>query len=160
MALILGPSSLINNTPTTGINIDTNGYVTIPSKRYGMGTFTSNNRDLQFITWTGTTTNGTITLMSEVAMNENGHIGFMGLSMVTSGQGTCRLYQLTGRYAQTALTFVQGGNRGAGEDASLAFLGGSNNIGFTLTSSGYSGSVSYTVWAAIGIQNYDRWMTD
>jgi hypothetical protein len=160
MALVLGPSTLINSTATTGINIDTSGYVTIPSKRYGMGTFTAENRDLQFITWTGTKANGVTTLMTEVSMNENGHIGWMGLSMVTGGLGTTRLYQFTGRYAQTALTMVQGGNRGAGEDANLAYLGGSNTIGFTLTSSGYSGSVPYTVWAAIGIQNQDRWMTD
>jgi hypothetical protein len=125
-----------------------------------MGTGTASNRDLQFLTWNGTMTNGTITLMTTVDMAENGHVGIFGLNVMQSGKGTSRVYYFTGRYAQTALTMVQGGNRGAGEDASLAFTGGTNTIGITLTASGYTSTVGYSVWAMVGISQTDRWMTD
>jgi hypothetical protein len=160
MALSLGDTFLQNTATSSGIGIDASGYTTIQSKRHGMGTGTANNRDLQFLTWNGTMTNGTITLMTEVGMGENGHVGIFGLNVMQGARGTSRVYYFTGRYAQTAMTSVQGGNRGAGEDASLNFTGGANTIGITLTASGYTSTVGYSVWAMVGIQNTDRWMTD
>jgi hypothetical protein len=60
---------------------------------------------------------------------------------------------------------IQGGTRGAGEDANLNFTGGINNIGFTLTTSGYNASHSYLVWAMLGVQTAqyaenDIWLTN
>ena len=160
MPLSLGNTSLQNTATSSGVGIDSSGYTTIQSKRHGMGTGTASNRDLQFLTWTGTMTNGTITLMTDVSMGENGHVGVFGLNVMQGGKGTSRVYYFTGRYAQTAMTSQQGGSRGNGEDASLNFTGGTNSIGITLTASGYTSTVGYSVWAMVGISLTDRWMTD
>jgi hypothetical protein len=160
MGLILGNTSLQNSTTSSGIGINSNGYTTIQSKRHGMGTSSSNNRDLQFITWNGTMSNGTITLMTDASMSENGHVGIFGINVMQAGKGTSRVYYFTGRYGVTLMSSVQGGNRGNGEDASLNFVGGTNDIGLTLTASGYTSTVGYSVWGMIGISNTDRWMTD
>ena len=123
---------------------------------------TTVGRELQLLTWSGQKSNGTITLLTDSSFGENGHCGMIGLNMTNSGLGVSRLYFLTGRYALTTLTMYQGGNRGAGEDASVAFTGGTNSFGLTLTSSGFPASQQYYVWAILGwTVNYgDKWLSN
>jgi hypothetical protein len=163
MPLILTSTAIQHTSASAGINIDTNGYVTQQSNLKGVGTSTSNNRDLQFITWTGTKSNSTITLLSTTTMSDLPVAGIIGLSVTIGGQGTTRLYRFNGAGAGS-LSMIQGGNRGAGEDAYVNFTGGINNIGFTLTTSGYNSTHSYNVWAMLGVQtaNYpgnDIWLS-
>ena len=141
--------------------IDSTGNSLFKTKRVGLGTYTGNGREQQLISYTGTATNGTITLMSETGFGENGHCGMFFLNVTTAGKGVSRIYFLTGRYGQCTLNSFQGGNRGAGEDAYLQLLGGSNTIGLQLVLSGFSGSVPYFVNGWIGITStYDVWFSN
>lgn len=123
---------------------------------------TTVGRELQLLTWSGQKNNGTIDLLTNTNFGENGHCGMIGLNMTAGGIGVSRLYFLTGRYAQTALTMYQGGNRGAGEDASIAFTGGTNTFGLQLTSSGFPANQQYYAWAILGctINVADIWLSN
>lgn len=163
----LGAGASVANTSISGLISGTQIGTPFPinTNRFGIGQASSNNRDLQLITWTGTKNNGTITLLTEGTMSENPYSGIIGLNMMAGGLGTSRLYFLTGRFAASTLTMYQGGNRSAGEDASISLTGGSNTFGLNFTSSGYGSGTGYIVWALIGIQvtNYsgnDKWLTN
>lgn len=132
----------------------------VNTTRQGYGTFTANHRDGQLLTWTGTKNNGTIDLLTNTSWNENGHAGIFFLNMVTSGLGVSRIYTLTGRYALCNLNMMQGGNRGAGEDAYLSINGGTNSIGLQLTSSGFPAGTAYSVVALLGVNYIDKWFTN
>ena len=164
MPLVLTSTAIQHTSATAGLNISDAGYVTQQSNRKGIGTFSANNRDLQCLTWTGNKSNSTITLLSTTSISELPVAGIIGLSVTMSGLGTTRLYRFTGPNGGN-LSMIQGGNRGASEDANLNFTGGINNIGFTLTTSGYSSSHSYLVWAMLGVQiaqypENDIWLTN
>jgi hypothetical protein len=163
MPLVLTSTAIQHTSATAGLKIGDAGYITQQSTRKGMGTSTANNRDLQWLTWTGNKTNSTITLLSTTSISELPVAGIIGLSVTMSGLGTTRLYRFTGPNGGN-LSMIQGGNRGAGEDATLNFTGGINNIGFTLTTSGYGTSHTYLVWAMLGVQTAqyagnDIWLT-
>lgn len=143
------------------MRIDSNGYSTFKTKRVGVGTYAGSGREQQLISYTGATTNGTITLLSETEFGENGHCGMFFLNVMQAGKGVSRIYFLTGRYGACTLTMYQGGNRSAGEDAYLQLLGGANTIGLQLVISGFSGSVPYFVNGWIGITStYDKWFSN
>lgn len=143
------------------MRIDSNGHSNFKTKKVGLGTYTGEGKEQQLISYTGTATNGTITLLSETSFGENGHCGMFFLNVMQAGKGVSRIYFLTGRYGACTLTMYQGGNRGAGEDAYLQLLGGTNTIGLQLVMSGFSGSVPYFVNGWIGITStYDIWFSN
>ena len=157
--------AFLTNTGNAGnverMRIDSNGYSTFKTKRVGVGTYAGSGREQQLISYTGATTNGTITLLSETSFGENGHCGMFFLNVMQAGKGVSRIYFLTGRYGQCTLTMYQGGNRGAGEDAYLQLVGGANSIGLQLVISGFSGSIPYFVNGWIGITStYDLWFSN
>jgi hypothetical protein len=104
--------------------------------------------------------------MTNSSLSEAPTSGIIGFSMMTSGQGTSRIYHFTTRIgAGNTLSQLQGANRGAGEDAYLTISCTGNDFGITFTSSGYSSTTGYVVWMIAGVQvtNYsgnDKWLTD
>jgi hypothetical protein len=132
------------------------------TKKIGFGNQTGNAHETQILSWSGTTTNGTIDLLTTTNFAENGHAGMFLLNMTQGGKGVSRIYFMTGRYAQNTLTMYQGGNRSAGEDAYLQLTGGSNTIGLQLVFSGFSGSISYYVSGFVGMTTYsqDMWFAN
>ena len=157
--------AFLTNTGNAGnierLRINSSGYSNFKTKRVGLGTYTGEGREQQLISYTGTATNGTITLLSETGFGENGHCGMFFLNVMQAGKGVSRIYFLTGRYGECTLTMYQGGNRSAGEDAYLQLLGGTNTIGLRLVISGFSGSVPYFVNGWIGITSTnDIWFSN
>ena len=147
---------------TERMRIDENGNYLLKTKKVGQGTYTSNAKDVQLLSWSGTMNNGTISLLSTTSFGENGHCGIFGLNVMTGSKGTSRLYFFTGRYSQSSLSMHQGGNRGAGEDAYLSLTGGTNTIGLNLTISGYDGNQPYFVWGLVGVTStsFDKFFSD
>lgn len=153
--------------------LDSWGTIWPLKSRLGIGTtqitaapFSGTGRDMQMISWSGTKNNGTIALMTDASLTEVPVSGIIGFAMATSGLGTCRVYSFIGRYAAATLNQIQGGNRGAGEDASIALTCTGNDFGINFTSSGYGSNIGYVVWMIAGVQinNYtspnDRWLSD
>ena len=144
-----------NNTTTERMQIDDTirHYVT----KMGLGNVATSEgpsgKDMQFITWNGVKGNGTIDLLSNTDISEVGVSGIIGINVTGSGQGTCRVYSFIGRYIAATLNQIQGGNRGAGEDASISLNTTGNNLGIRLNTSGYGGANhGYNVWMIAGIQ--------
>lgn len=107
--------------------------------------------------------NGTYNIRTHDQWSENGYAGHLYLSCVTGGQGTTRIYFLTGRFALTNLSLVTGGNRGTGEDCYLQTYNSTNNyLGLQVVMSGYTSTADIGVmWvgaATGGSGNY--WMID
>lgn len=138
----------------------------IGSRRIGFGQDTDGNGRFnrgQVCLFTDSVTNGTYNIRTNGTFPENGYSGMLFLTACTGGYGTTRIYRLTGRYALTSLTDVQGGNRGAGENAYLQTSGNlQNNFGLQLVISGYPAGTEATVmWVGAtneGADNY--WMID
>ena len=142
--------------------LDSSGNPMWRTKKVGMGNQSGNGREVQTLSYTGTVTNGTYDLLTATNFAENGHAGMFFLNVTQGGKGVSRIYFMTGRYAQCTMTMYQGGNRGAGEDATLQLTGGSNTIGLQLVLSGFSGSISYYVsgWVGITTNQYDNWFSN
>jgi hypothetical protein len=142
--------------------INLNHYV--GARRFGVGQNTSGNSHFnrgQICVFSQTVTNGTYNIRTQAQWSENGYAGHFYLSATSSGQGTCRVYRITGRYASTTFNMLQGGNRGAGEDCVLQVVGGSNDLGIQVVVSGYSNTVEVVV-VYVGATNFsdDYWMID
>ena len=142
--------------------IEAGGAHMFKTGKVGEGVYTGNGKELQILSYTGTATNGTIDLLTNTSFGENGHCGMFFLNVTTAGKGVSRIYFLTGRYGQCTLTMYQGGNRGAGEDATLQPAGGTNTIGLQLVLSGFTGSQPYFVTGLVGITTtyYDNWFSN
>lgn len=130
----------------------TNSRLQLGKKAVGLKSSTSGNK-FHFLNYEGSLSNGTYTIKDTVSMSENGYAGHWYLSAVQAGRGVCRVYRFTGRFANTTLTSIQGGNRGAGEDATLSFQGGNNTAGMQLVLSGFSGNAAISIGAVLTLSN-------
>jgi hypothetical protein len=150
------------NAATERLRIESTGSSLFRTKKVGIGTQTGNSKEVQTISYSGSATNGTIDLLTNTAFGENGHCGMFFLNVTTAGKGVSRIYFLTGRFGACILTMYQGGNRGAGEDATLQLVGGANTIGLQLVLSGWSGSQVYYVsgWIGLTTSYYDNWFSN
>jgi hypothetical protein len=151
-----------NATSAERFRIDSSGNSLFKTKKIGFGNQTGNAHETQILSWSGSTTNGTIDLLTTTNFAENGQAGMFLLNITQGGKGVSRIYFMTGRYNQNTLTMYQGGNRGAGEDAYLQLTGGTNTIGLQLVVSGFSGSISYYVSGFVGMTTYsqDMWFAN
>lgn len=131
---------------------ESNERLILGKKAVGLKSSTSGNK-LHFINYEGTLSNGTYTIKNTVTMSENGYAGHWYVSAVQGAKGVCRVYRFTGRFGATTLTSIQGGTRGAGEDATLSFQGGNNTAGMQLVLSGFTGNAEISVGAILTMSN-------
>lgn len=131
---------------------DTNNRLLLGKKAVGLKSSTSGNK-FHFLNYEGSLSNGTYTIKDTVTMSENGYCGHWYLNAVGAGQGVCRIYRFTGRFAATSLTVAQGGTRGSGEDAYLSFQGGNNTAGMQLVLSGFYSNAAVSIGAVLAVSN-------
>ena len=127
---------------------DANNRLILGKKAVGLKAGNSGNK-LHFLSYEGSLSNGTYTIKDTVSMSENGHSGHWYLNVMQGGKGVSRVYRFTGRYNAVTLTSIQGGTRGAGEDAYLSYQGGTNTSGMRLVMSGFSGNCNVSVAAIL-----------
>lgn len=147
---------------TERLRIDSSGNSMFKTKKIGMGTQSGNSKEVQTISYSGSSGNATIDLLTNTAYGENCYGAVFFLNVPYAGKAVSRMYFLTGRYAASTLTMYQGGTRAAGEDAYLQLTGGSNTIGLQLVLSGWPAAVNYYVTGFIGITTnyYDNWFSN
>ena len=116
----------------------------------------------QICVFSQTCSNGTYTFRTHAPFSENGYTGHFYLTAVTGGQGVSRIYRLTGRYALTTLTMVQGGTRSSGEDAYIQTYNTiNNNLGLQVVVSGFTSNVDVAVmWVGSTGVNSNFWLVD
>lgn len=137
----------------------------VGARRFGVGQDEDGNGRFnrgQICVFAKSCANGTYNVRTNAQWSENGYAGHFYLAATASGQGTTRIYRITGRYALTTLTDIQGGNRGAGENCYLQVAGSINNaLGIQVVVSGYSGTVEVVV-VYVGASNINDnfWMID
>jgi len=137
----------------------------VGSRRFGIGQDEGGdgrfNRG-QICVFAKTCTNGTYNVRTDATWSENGYAGHFYLAATAGGQGVTRVYRLTGRYAQTSLVDLQGGNRNSGENCILQTSGNlQNNFGLQVVVSGYYSTVEVVV-VYVGCSNLNDnfWMID